>query len=422
MKKIYREIVEELKNIYQDVRIFLKWLIIASIMGTILGFISVLFHHSVELATELRHENSWLLYLLPVGGIVIAWLYKVSGMETDPGTNLVLTSVRSLERIRFKTAPLVFIGTVITHLVGGSSGREGAALQMGGSIASTIGERLHMDEKDHHIMVMCGMAAAFSGLFGTPLTAAVFSMEVISVGVMYYAALIPCTVGALVGFGIAELMGVPATSFPLSGIPELSVTGTVQVMILAALCALLSAIFCLAMHTSGKLYKKYIPNTILRAAIGGLIVLLLTLLIGTQDYNGAGVGVIVRATQGEAHPAAFLLKILFTAITLGAGFKGGEIVPTFFIGSTFGCVVGDMLGLDPSFAAGVGLIALFCGVLNCPMASLILSLELFGSDGVLYFAVASATSYMLSGYYGLYKSQKILYSKTKPEYINSGTR
>lgn len=198
----------------------------------------------------------------------------------------------------------------------------------------------------------------------------------------------------------------------------MSLNGAWSVGLLGVFCAVLSILFCLFMEKTGTIYRKYLPNAYLRIFVGGCLVVGVTLLLGTRDYNGAGMDVIARAMSGHAETVAFLLKILLTALTLGAGYKGGEIVPSFFIGATFGCVVGPLLGLSPSFSAGLGMAALFCGVTNCPLASFVLCLELFGMKGIGYYGLICAVSYMLSGYYGLYSEQKIMYSKMKPEFIN----
>lgn len=410
------------KIFYQSSVFFVRWLMLAAVVGSIVGVMGVLFHFSVEKATELRTEFPWLLYLLPLGGVLIALLYQKSGMAKDMGTNTIIEAVRGEHPLRMRTAPLIFISTVITHLLGGSSGREGAALQIGGSMGARLADWMDLDQKEHQMMIMCGMSTCFAALFGTPLTATIFAIEVVSVGVMHYAALVPCVLGALIGYGITQIFEVAPTAFVIQNVPQLGLASTVQVIVLSILCAVLSAIFCISMHAAGKLYKKYISNAALRAAVGGVLVILLTLLVGNRDYNGAGMDVITRAMAGEADWCAFLLKILFTAVTLGAGFKGGEIVPTFFIGATFGCMVGPLLGLDPSFAAAVGLIALFCGVINCPVASFTLAVELFGGDGVIFFGIASAIGYMFSGYYGLYSGQKIVYSKLETKFIDVHTK
>lgn len=409
----------------------LKWLIFSGLIGLIVGCVSAAFYHAFFWATSARTTHLWLIGLLPLGGICIVALYRLCGLEKDQGTNFVLVAVRENVPLRLRTAPLVFFATILTHLVGGSSGREGAILQIGGSISSKVGQWMKLDDKDSRIITMCGMAAAFSALFGTPITAAMFAMEVVSVGVLYYAAIVPCAVSSIMGLWVAKLFHVPATAFPLTGIPDLSPVALLQVIVLGVLFALLSILFCRIMHTVPHLYQRFFPNSFLRAAVGGFLVIALTLLVWlwnpfTFDYNGAGESIIHAAVEGHARPEAFLLKMLFTALTLGAGFKGGEIVPVFFTGATFGCTVAPVLGLSPSFGAGLGMVCVFCGVTNCPITSLLMALELFGEgssamftgQSMGLFAVCIAISYTLSGYYGLYKEQKIVYSKFRPEFIN----
>lgn len=411
----------KLEDIGKMLLSFVKWIIIAAVVGAFVGIVGVFFHICVEKATEIRVEMPWLIWLLPIGGTAIVFLYKKTGMEKDRGTNLVLDAVRSNEPLNIKTAPLIFVSTVITHLFGGSSGREGAALQIGGSIASYVGTHIKLDEKDQRIITMCGMAAGFSALFGTPVAAVVFAMEVVSVGVMYYSAIVPCIIASAVGAYIASVFDIAPTSFSIIGsIPTIELLTIFKVIVLAVLCAAVSMLFCLTLKKTHKLYDK-IPNKTVAAIVGGLAVAILTFIIRTTDYNGAGMDVIGRAVAGEAEFEAFILKIIFTALTLGAGFKGGEIVPTLFVGATFGNVAGKLLGLGGSFGAGLGMAALFCGVTNCPLTSLILSIELFGTEGLIYYAVACAVSYKLSGYYGLYSAQKIVYSKHRPEFIDKKT-
>lgn len=394
---------------------FLRWLALGCAIGLIVGLVGVAFHHCVVIATELRTEHSWLLWMLPVGGALIALCYQLSGMGQDRGTNIVLCAVRDNERLRFKIAPLIFVGTVITHLVGGSSGREGAALQLGGSIASCIGHKAKFDSHSVRVLVVCGMSGCFSAVFGTPIAAAVFAMEVVHVGVMHYSAFFPAIVASLVGLEVSEHLGGELTVFELGGVPEMTIESLLQVIVMGALVAVLSVVFYKSIHVASKLYQKYIPNLILRGAAGGALVLGLTLLVGTNDYNGAGMKVIDAAIGGSARPEAFALKLLFTAVTLGAGFKGGEIVPVFFTGATFGCVVAPFVGLEPSFGAALGLVALFCGGTNCPITSMLLAFELFGGQGLPLFGLCTAVSYVLSGYGGLYHEQKIVFSKFKPE-------
>ena len=422
---------ERLRELLEQPATFVKWLVFAAVSGVLCGGVATAFFYAFDAVTALRLTHPWLLWLLPLGGAAIVLLYRVCGMEGDRGTNFVLVAVREDQPLRLRTAPLVFAATMITHLFGGSSGREGAILQIGGSISSTVGRWMRLDGKDRRIITMCGMSAAFSALFGTPLTAAMFSMEVTSVGVLYYAAIVPCVLSSIVGLWMAQAFGVPPTQFTLTGVPNLSPLTLVQIIILGALFALLSVFFCRLMHAAPRLYDKYLPNPLARAVVGGGVVIALTLLVwlwspGTYDYNGAGEAALHAAIQGQARPEAFLLKMLFTTITLGAGFKGGEIVPVFFTGATFGCTAAPLLGLHPSFGAGLGMVCVFCGVTNCPMTSLLLALELFAGDSygmftgqsLCLFAVCIAVSYMLSGYYGLYSEQKIVYSKLRPEFID----
>jgi len=373
----------------------------------------------IDKAKDLRGEYPQMIWLLPVVGVFIVVFYRVFGMEKDRGTNLVLVAVREAEPLKLRTAPLIFMSTIITHLAGGSAGREGAALQLGGSLAAYIGKKIGLDAKDSRVMVMCGMAAAFSALFGTPLTAAVFAMEVVSVGVMYYAAMVPCLVSALTALLLAQSFGIHIEDgYLISDAAALAPDTMVRTAALGALCAVVSVLFCEAMHAAPKLYARAFPDPLPRAAVGGVLVLAATLLVGCQDYNGAGDAVIRRLLAGETIPEAFLLKILFTALTLGAGFRGGEIVPVLFTGCAFGTLAGPLLGLPHAFSGALGMAAVFCGATNCPLTSILLSYELFGGEGLPLYALGIGVSYMLSGYYGLYSEQKIVYSKFKTEWVD----
>lgn len=408
----------KMKSALNYIITFLRWVLIATIVGSIGGTIGTLFHKSVEFATEFRLEHSWIILLLPVGGIIIAALYEWCKMTKSTGTNQVIDSIRSNGNVPASMGPLIFVSTVITHLLGGSAGREGAALQLGGSIGFQVGRLFHLDEKDMHLIILCGMSSVFSALFGTPLTATLFAMEVISIGVIYYSSLVPCIISSLTAYGVSLLFNVEPVRFTLAVIPELSFANIMRIVLLSVLCAVISIIFCIFMHKTHEILEGKFKNEFMRIFVGGVIIVVLTFIIQTRDYNGAGMDIIAKAIGGSAKPEAFILKIIFTVITIGAGFKGGEIVPTFFIGATFGCVIGNLLGINPGFSAAIGLVALFCGVVNSPIASIVLSIELFGAGGLILFAIACGVSYMLSGYYGLYSSQKIMYSKLKAEFIN----
>ena len=408
---------KELRIASQFVQAFGKWLGIAGVIGVIGGLVGAAFYLSIAGVASLWSQNAWLLWLLPIAGVCIVASYQLTRMQ-GKSTNTVIDMIHTGERVPLLLAPVIFAATTVTHLCGGSAGREGAALQIGGSLGCNIGGLFRLDDKDMRLATFCGMSAVFAALFGTPLTAAFFALEVVSVGVVHYSGLVPCMTSAIVAYGVTQLFHIAPTHFTISA---LALTGDMlwRVAILAILCALMSIVFCVVMHGVEHVSKKLLPNAYLRVLVGGALLIALTKLLGTTDYNGAGAAVLKSAVeQGVAVPSAFLWKLLFTAITLGVGFKGGEVVPSFFVGATFGCVVGPLLGVPASFAAAIGLVAVFCGAVNCPGASIMLSIELFGSEGLVYFAVACGVSYMLSGYYGLYSSQKIAYSKTKAEYIN----
>lgn len=411
-----------IKHINSRLFTFLKWSVFSILSGIFIGGIGTLFYFCMAYATNTRTAYPWFILFLPAAGLCIVKAYHLMHDEKDTGTNLVLSAIHSGENIPLRMAPLIFISTVMTHLFGGSAGREGAALQLGGSIGNALGRFFRFDEKDKHIMIMCGMSAAFSALFGTPMAAAIFAMEVVSVGIMHYAALVPCVISSLIAHGVASCLGVVPEHFFIKELPAFSIKTAVIIGFLAILCALVSTIFCTALHTAEHFYKRFFPNPYSRICTGGILIILLTLLVGNQDYNGAGMFVIERCFESGCVPYAFLLKILFTAITLGAGYKGGEIVPSFFIGATFGYTFGCIFGFSPTLCTAVGMGTVFCGVTNSPISSLLICFELFGYEAMPYFLLSIALSYMLSGYSGLYRSQKIVYSKYKTEFINRKVR
>lgn len=409
---------ERVAHIGQYAVTLLKWMVLGGVIGLVGGIIGSLFHIGVDTATQMRLAHPWVLYLMPVGGLAIVGLYRLTKTE-GKGTNDIIASVHFGEQVPGLLVPVIFVSTVITHLCGGSAGREGAALQIGGGIGYQAGRLLRLGEKDLPLATLCGMSGVFAALFGTPLTATVFALEVISVGVLYYAGLVPCLTAALTGYLVSVLMGAPPTRFTVT-VPGLEVRTMLLVMVLALLCAVVSILFCRGLHGVEHLLKRTLKNPYLRVAVGAAVLIGLTLLTN-GDYNGAGMEVIGRAIAGQADPWAWMWKLLFTAITIGCGFKGGEVVPSFFVGAAFGCVAAGWLGLPAGFGAAMGLVSVFCGAVNCPLASIILSVELFGSGDLLYFAMACSISYLISGYCGLYSSQTILYSKLRAEFINVRT-
>ena len=400
-------------------RAMAKWLVVSVVVGLLCGLLGSAFHYGVHFANGIRETHVWVIYTLPAAGLLAVALYRLFHTEGQ-GTNNILQEIQDGKGVPLTLIPAIFLTTVLTHLTGGSAGREGAALQMGGGIGYNTGKLLKLDDRDLRTATMIGMAAFFSALFGTPLGAAVFSLEVISVGLIYHAAFIPCYLAALTAYGVSALLGIGPERFAVA-VPEFELLTLVRVAILAVFGGTLSAIFCGILHVTEHKLEQWIKNPWVKAFMGGAVILVLTLLLG-RDYNGAGMGIIKRAIEdGQAVPTAFLWKMIFTAITLAVGFKGGEVVPSFFIGATFGCVFGPLLGLPAGFSAAVGLITVFCGAVNCPLASIFLAIELFGADGMLYYALGCGLSYVFSGYSGLYSSQRILYDKLKARFIDVRT-
>ena len=285
-------IVHKVKHNTKRLITSIKWVIFSIVVGIVAGSCGTAFYFALSVVTDFRMKYPWLIYFLPIGGLAIVGLYHLCKDDNDTGTNLVISAIHSGDKVPFIMAPLIFVSTLITHLFGGSAGREGAALQMGGSIGSSIGRVFRFDEKDKHVMIMCGMSAAFSALFGTPMAAAIFSMEMISVGVMYYIALVPCVISSLIAHGIASYFNVTNEFFAIENIPDFTILNSVKISALAILCALVSILFCVALHSGEALYKKYLPNKYTRVFIGGCFVIIATMLVGNQTYNGTGMSVI----------------------------------------------------------------------------------------------------------------------------------
>lgn len=422
IKHAKQHAAHSMTSMRRSVLSFLDWAVYGVLVGLAAGFVASVFGLFLEKITAYRMAHPQMILGLPFAGLVIVFLYYHLGEHGDRGTNLVLISVREGEEVPWYVAVRIFIATAITHLFGGSAGREGAALQLGGSISSALAKLLHRSEKDPTATVMCGMSAAFSALFGTPLAASLFAMEIVNVGEMYYSALVPCSFAALVGSMVAKALGVHGEAFDILAVPELTPVTFAKVLILAAGCALISMMFCIILHTFHSFFHKSFWNKYASVFAAGTAVVLLTVLFRTSDYMGTGMHVIAKAIEGEVRPEAFLLKIIFTALTLGACYKGGEIVPSFFVGATFGCLAGQILRLSPSLCAGVGMVSVFCGVTNCPVSSLLIAAELFGFEGIYYFLIGVVVSYMLSGYYSLYSSQKIVFGKYKGKKLNKNKR
>ena len=420
----YREAaLIEIKKFFKHLVLCLRWILISIFVGIVMGTICAAFSHALSFVTGLRMEHGGIIWLLPIAGLLITFIYQKFGKQVAPGTNMALAAINSDEKIPFRMLPIIFITSIISHMFGASVGREGAALQMGASFGNTCASAFKLDDNDRKILIMAGMSAAFSALFGTPLAAAIFSIEVISVGVMYYAALVPCIVSSLISINIAKLLGVTYIDYSgLLEIPKFTPFTATMTAVLGVLCAVLSIVLCVTLILSERIFVDHIKNPYVRILVAGLMIAILTFLVGSQDYNGLGSMVLQSAVAGKAVWYAFILKAIYTVISLSGGYKGGEIVPVLFIGATFGCTISSLVSMPPEFCAALGMLAVFCGVTNTPLATMIIGVELFGSGALGFFCLVIAISYMLSGYYSLYKSQLIIYSKYKSVYVHKSAK
>jgi H+/Cl- antiporter ClcA len=404
----------------------LKWILIAVPSGVIVGMAVSLFKVAITGANDFRSEYQlWLVPLLPLAGLVIIFIYKKAGFAHDNGTNdIVAAAHEGTTTVEWKKAPLVFAASVLTHITGGSSGCEGASLQIGGGILAPVSGFLRMGKNDSSVLMMTAISSAFAALTGAPITSAIFAVEIAIVGSIQYSALLPCVLGAVSACWTSQLLGLPAESYSISEVPTGVDFHTLWRVIVIGVCSAAAAIlFCRAMEQSKKYYTKYFKSQYLRVVVGGLLVAGIIFLLQTDIYSGAGYDTIHRAFTDKSLPIYIpLIKLALTALTLGAGFRGGEILPTFFIGSTMGSAVAALIGLEPSFGAALGYTAVFCGVTNCPLAAFAMAAEMFntmgtGTDvnpnnGLLFFAIAISISYLLSGYVGLYPAQVYYQPKT----------
>ena len=394
-------------------KVLLKWGLLGVLMGGIGGVIGAVFHHVLHFVTHFRGEHTWLILLLPVAGILSVGLYHITGLRKNRGTNEIIDAVLNGDEVKPLIAPVIFLATSVTHLFGGSAGREGAALQLGGSVASKLGKLLRLNENERTVMTMAGMSAVFAGLFGTPMTATFFCMEFASVGTIFSPALLPCYLSAFMASRVSASMGVHPEIFILDEAVPFTFSTNWQVLLLAVLVGLLGILMCWLFHEAEHLAAKKLPNPWVRILVGGVLIAGMTLLVGDHRYNGAGMEMALKAVGGEADWFDFVMKLIFTAVTLSAGFKGGEIVPTFCVGATFGCLFGGLVGLDAGVAAALGLVGLFCCATNSPFASIMLSIEMFGSTNTYLFAFVCVIAYVISGNWSLYGSQIIEFSKSR---------
>lgn len=396
-------------DFFAFLRTFVKWTLLGGVVGILSGTASAVFLVSLDWATRTRLANPAILFLLPLAGFIVGWIYHRFAGTAAQGNNLVIEEVHSNQaRIPLRMAPLVLLGTVITHLFGGSAGREGTAIQMGASLADALRRILHLNADDRRLMIMAGISGGFGSVFGTPVAGFVFGMEVQSVGRMRYEGMIPCLVGAYVGDLVTRLWGVGHTHYPALANIEIEPLLLLKVALAGLIFGLTSILFVELTHGIKSLQSRWVKYPPLRPLIGGLVLIALTLILNTQDYLGLGLPLIQQSVSGIGVVTfAFLLKLIFTALTLGSGYLGGEVTPLFVIGSTLGYTLGGLLGVEPTFMASIGFVAVFAGASNTPLACAIMAMELFGGGSPVYLILGCVVAYLASGHRGIYVTQRI---------------
>lgn len=385
-----------------------RWLFISSAIGTCIGLASAGFLLTLDFVTHFREAHLWIIALLPVGGFIIGLLYQYFGKSVEGGNNLLIDTIHQPQAtIPFRMAPFVYIGTIVTHLLGGSAGREGTALQMAGAIADQFSKPFRLSATDRKVLIIAAVAAGFGSVFGTPLAGAVFGLEFFLVGRLRYNAILPAFLAATIADLVTKLCQVQHTVYHIAVVPELSAVNLLYAIIAGIAFGLCAATFSKIINYIGGLFKTYVSYAPLRPVIGGIIVAAAVWGIQTSKYIGLGIPTIVQAFNEPLPPYDFVLKMSFTIITLAAGFKGGEVTPLFFIGATLGNALAYFIPLPLGLLTGMGFVAVFAGATNTPLACMLMGIELFGQECGIYVALACVVAYLLSGHTTIYQKQVI---------------
>lgn len=395
----YRQLIEDL----------IKWSALATAIGAITGVASAFFLDWLHLVTEIRESNIWIIWLLPIGGLIIGLMYHYYGESVVKGNNQLIDEFHKPKKIiPFRMAPMVLLGTLITHLFGGSVGREGTAVQIGGAIADRFTKWFKLNSSDRTVILAIGVSTGFASVFGTPLAGAVFALEVFTIGRSCYKAILPSFIGAAVSDIVCRLIHDSHTVYSITDIPQINLENLTYSVAAGILFGLAAMLFSNGVHIWSNLFKSKIKYPPLRPVIGGAIIALSVFAMGTTKYIGLGVPTIVESFTTNMNWYDFLIKIALTTFTIGAGFKGGEVTPLFYTGATLGSALALIIPLPTSLLAGMGFVALFSGATNTPIACILMGIELFGSEGGVYIAIACVTAYIFSGKSGIYSSQRVV--------------